>query len=562
MPGGRRGSSLFKRLMLGKACSFAYNLLPQKWDPQVEILQKSDLAGNALDEYLDCLFGWDLCFFDLDPNAKSGIKETHPYSLGLVLPPGPPGRFLIGNLYDLPSHHEWETYSEWANKYGDLVYLNVLGTSMLYINSADLAYELFEKRSAIYSDRPMMPMLDLMGCDWGLTFMSYGARWRRHRQLFHQTLNGPQLASHILSAQLKGSRDLLQRLHKSPDKWVSHIRHSVGAAIMEIAYGIEVLPENDPYITIAETAVKLVGSEGSAGAHFVNTIPILRYTPEWMLGGGFKKTARIGRKILLDMPTVPFKAVKEEIKLGTAKPSLTATLLEDLSNGDHVSLGDEELTRNVAGVIYAAGSDTTAVTLQIFILLMVLYPEAQYKAQRELDQVIGQNRLPEFDDREHLPYTNALCKEVLRWHPVLTTAFPHRLTQDDIIGQYFIPAGTMVFGNVWGILHSESTYGSDAMLFRPERFLGTTDSDMKDPKAAFGFGRRACPGRAMAESTLFITFASLLQVFNFSSPHGCPAPDINGFSPGLFSRPDPFDCSIVPRSSSAEKLIMEMSNIL
>jgi hypothetical protein len=44
---------------------------------------------------------------------------------------------------------------------GDLVYLNVLGTSLLYVNSAEMAYELFDKRSAIYSDRPTIPMLEL-----------------------------------------------------------------------------------------------------------------------------------------------------------------------------------------------------------------------------------------------------------------------------------------------------------------------------------------------------------------------------------------------------------------
>jgi hypothetical protein len=44
---------------------------------------------------------------------------------------------------------------------GDLVYLNVMSTSMLYVNSVEMAYELFDKRSAIYSDRPRVPMLEL-----------------------------------------------------------------------------------------------------------------------------------------------------------------------------------------------------------------------------------------------------------------------------------------------------------------------------------------------------------------------------------------------------------------
>ena len=83
---------------------------------------------------------------------------------------------------------------------------------------------------------------------------------------------------------------------------------------------------------------------------------------------------------------------------------------------------------------------------------MLLYPEAQSAAQSELDAVIGPKRLPSFEDRSSLPYISALCKEVLRWHPLLATALPHRLVKDDIIGSYFIPAGTMVLGNAWSVL--------------------------------------------------------------------------------------------------------------
>ena len=80
---------------------------------------------------------------------------------------------------------------------------------------------------------------------------------------------------------------------------------------------------------------------------------------------------------------------------------------------------------------------------------MILHPEVQQRAQAELDSVIGLNRLPNFDDRKSLPYINALCKEVLRWHPSLPLAFPHRVLQDDIYGDYFIPGGSVIVGNTW-----------------------------------------------------------------------------------------------------------------
>jgi cytochrome P450 len=93
----------------------------------------------------------------------------------------------------------------------------------------------------------------------------------------------------------------------------------------------------------------------------------------------------------------------------------------------------------------------TVATLEIFLLAMICYPDAQSTAHSELDAVVGSNRLVSLEDRSNLPYVEALCKEVLRWHPVATTSIPHRLMQDDVVGQYFIPAGTLVLGNAWSV---------------------------------------------------------------------------------------------------------------
>lgn len=52
-------------------------------------------------------------------------------------------------------------------------------------------------------------------------------------------------------------------------------------------------------------------------------------------------------------------------------------------------------------------------------MLMALHPEEQARAQEEIDSAIGHSRLPSLSDKPDLPYTNALIKEVMRWHPVL-----------------------------------------------------------------------------------------------------------------------------------------------
>jgi hypothetical protein len=49
---------------------------------------------------------------------------------------------------------------------------------------------------------------------------------------------------------------------------------------------------------------------------------------------------------------------------------------------------------------------------------MVLHPDVQAKAQADIDRVVGQDRLPDFDDRPALPYLDAILQETLRWYPV------------------------------------------------------------------------------------------------------------------------------------------------
>lgn len=58
---------------------------------------------------------------------------------------------------------------------------------------------------------------------------------------------------------------------------------------------------------------------------------------------------------------------------------------------------------------------------------MAMFPEVQIRAQAELNSVIGQDRLPTFDDRGQLPYVEAVCKEVMRYHAVVPNGklFPH-----------------------------------------------------------------------------------------------------------------------------------------
>lgn len=80
---------------------------------------------------------------------------------------------------------------------------------------------------------------------------------------------------------------------------------------------------------------------------------------------------------------------------------------------------------------------------------MRLYPDVMKRAQAEINDVVGRERLPTFTDREKLPYIGAIVKEVLRWRPAGPMGVPHLTTQDDVYEGYFIPKGTLILANIW-----------------------------------------------------------------------------------------------------------------
>jgi cytochrome P450 len=80
---------------------------------------------------------------------------------------------------------------------------------------------------------------------------------------------------------------------------------------------------------------------------------------------------------------------------------------------------------------------------------MILNPEIQRKGREEIQQVLGSGRLPKFEDRDLLPYVNAIVKELFRWHPAVPLGGAHLLEEDVMMDGYFLKKGSIMFGNIW-----------------------------------------------------------------------------------------------------------------
>ncbi|KAJ7189912.1 cytochrome P450 [Mycena pura] len=472
----------------------------------------------------------------------------------LPLPPGPKKLPFIGNLLDMPSTFQWETYMKWSQLYdSDIIHLNVAGSSIIVLSSLDAATELLEKRSNIYSDRSRMPMVkELMGWDWNIALM------RRARRQFHRDFNIQAVRKYDPKLQA-AAHGLLRRLLRDPENVIHHFRHMAGEAIMSAAYGITVLPENDPYIKLAEDALTTLFYAVIPGQFLVDSVPALMHLPNWFPGAGFKRIAKEWRQLSKAMVESPFAETKRKMAEGNATPSFVSTLLRDIEDSEDKH-EEGQAVKEAAGAMYIGGADTTVSALASFVLAMLSNPEAQKKAQMEIDSVVGNGRLPDFTDAEEsLPYLSALVKEVLRWRSVTPLGVPHFVSVEDEYRGYRIPANSLVISNLWAIHHDETLY-PDPYEFKPERWLSESVGSMGTAEAAFGFGRRICPGRHFATSSVWITIACVLATLNITKAvdeDGTVIEPTHEYRSAMVIEPLPFKCSIKPRSEAAARLIQE-----
>ncbi|EIN10379.1 cytochrome P450 [Punctularia strigosozonata HHB-11173 SS5] len=468
-------------------------------------------------------------------------------------PPGPKGLPLVGNVADMPTVHEWKTFASWAEQYGDVIGVKILGQPLIILNTAEHAFAMLDKKSSIYSERPTLMMgTVLVGWEKTLAMTKYGDRFREIRKMLFGLMGTKSVVKKFEPLEELETHRFLRRVYENPDKLTTAIRQTAGAIILNISHGYEPKEKDDPIVGTVDLATEQFSESTQPGAFLVDVMPILRYVPAWFPGAGFQKKAALWRKTLLEMANIPHEIVKSKVASGTAIPSFTSTHLEKKD----LSAQEEDNVKWAAASLYSGGADTA---IYGFYLAMTLHPEVQKKAQAEIDSVIGNDRLPTYADRASLPYIEALLKEVFRWLPVAPLGLPHVAYEDDIYNGYYIPKGSLIIPNIWQMLHNPATYSSP-LSFNPDRFLETDGhAPERDPRDfCFGFGRRVCPGLNLADASTWLSIASALAVFDITKAKDESGREIvpeTEMLPGTISHPRPFKCNIKPRSAKAEELI-------
>lgn len=178
--------------------------------------------------------------------------------------------------------------------------------------------------------------------------------------------------------------------------------------------------------------------------------------------------------------------------------------------------------------MFAAGTDTSFITLDWGMTELIMNPQVMKKAQAEVRSIVGERKFILESDLPQLHYLKAVVKEIFRLHPPVPVLVPRESIRDVTLEGYNIPAKTRIFINVWAIGRDPESW-EDPEKFNPDRFLGSSiDFKGQDFELLpFGAGRRGCPGITFGTVTVELALAQLLHSFDWELPPGVEAKDLD-----------------------------------
>lgn len=349
-------------------------------------------------------------------------------------PPGPPGFPGLGNLFRINKSIPALTYSAWAHKYGQDRPLGVKigANNIVVLNSARMVRDLFERRGAIYSDRPRPN-----GEDEKWKFQTHQVP----ASLFHDS--GPWLTRwrREFNGAL-GSAAAVARLHPMNDAETARVL----VALLEAGPTTRRSDLEDIILSWVTSVpcIAVCGRRPDAMAHhgfemntfrrqtagymmlhkpsLMDSIPVLRYLPGKYGMGGWRAKSQAVAKDVFEIKDQFLSAAKEhraalDAAAGKSPNNSTEVYYESLGarmlreqreNRDKDLWTDLGLT---AWNIVAAAMYTSLATFSTMLMIVAKYPDVQQRIRDEVLQVSGGAPLKSADVAR-LAYTEAFWHEV------------------------------------------------------------------------------------------------------------------------------------------------------
>ncbi|XP_026101272.1 cytochrome P450 2M1 [Carassius auratus] len=462
------------------------------------------------------------------------------------LPPGPATYPLLGNLFQFNIKEAYKYYLELSKKYGSVVTIWLANSPVVIISGYQALKDTMIGLGEEFSGRAIYPLLMKSTLGYGVLSTS-GHRWKEMRRYTLMTLKDFGMGRRSIEERVREEAENLVEMFKkfegSAFSPAEMLMNAVSNVICNIVFGHRFEFEDPQFKSLLRTVNAYFSILSSPLGQIYNIFPRLvslfpgkhhQLFKDLEEAREYCKREAQARMNILDSscPQDFIEAFVLKIKEEKDKPN-TEYNLDNLIS--------------VVWNMFSAGTETTSSTLRHALLLMMKHPDIQERVQKEIDEIVGQDHWPSIENRQNLPYTDAVIHEIQRHMDLSPIAVPHKMMCDTEYNGYVIPKGVTVFPLLSSVLIDPKLW-KNPNCFYPENFLDANGRFQKnDAFVVFGMGKRACLGEALARKELFIFFTSLLQHFTFRATVPTEELDTTPTNCSFGRMPRTYDCYAIPR---------------
>jgi len=469
-------------------------------------------------------------------------------SVSIKVPPGPKGLPIFGSLLSIGSDPHL-AIQRIAKHYGDICSMRFGSVPTVVISHPDLLKEAFDKTEL--ADRWVSEIMDIFthhGKD--LVMTPYGEHWRQLQRFANRELLSLRNLQQIREQHVEEVVNaLVEEVGKKSDSGQmveppEMLARSNSMIMFRAIFGSKESDAGEFEVKRNELLeVVFWFFKNATATNLADYIPWLKILPNNTINEATRQEA-VERRIIESL----IDSVRARPDLDLANPTcLIDVMLAKEQEGEIT----EEVIQLLSLNLMFAGIDTSAQTMSWLLLVLANRPEIQHKAHEELDRVIGSDSRPTLEDRERLPYLNAVMMEVMRYR-VGPFGIPHKASKSCDVGGVTIPEGAQVLMNMYSI-HHDPRFWDSPDEFVPDRFLPLEDGSPSPAMTSnafvpFGVGHRACPGRRFGEMVVWLHASRLLHRYQFhvADTEGGRLPEDEVF--GLMLSPKPYTLKVTRRN--------------
>ncbi|XP_030074133.1 cytochrome P450 2C19-like [Microcaecilia unicolor] len=494
-----------------------------------------DLAGVSIFLLVGCLSL--LMLGTVQKRRKQGIGK---------LPPGPTGLPFLGNILQLNSKDIFLSLNKLSEKYGSLFTIHMGSDPVVVLCGYEAVKEALNERGEDFAGRGSLPMLDRVTRSHGV-IGSNGERWKQLRRFSLMTLRNFGMGKRSIEERIQEEAQfLVEELRKTeelPFDPTFFLSRSVSNVICSIVFGDRFDYEDKNFLILLGLLNDFFRLFSTVWVQFYNFFPnVMEYLPglhKRVVKDGAQMMAFVAERVKKHQETLDPNSPRDFIDCFLIK-------MEKEKDNPQSEFSTEALVVNTFD-LFSAGTETVSTTLRYGLLILLKHPEVEAKLHEEIDRVIGRNRCPSIEDRNEMPYTEAVIHEIQRFIDIIPLAVPHAVTRDIKFREYVIPKGTTIYPMLSSVLSDPKLFPNPES-FDPNHFLDANGCFKRnDAFMPFSAGRRICIGEGLARMEIFLFITTILQNFDLKSVVDLKEIDLNPEMSGITRVPRRYSLRLLAR---------------